>query len=313
MKRALVVGSRGQDGSYLTELLQSKRYEVFGMATNRGSGGLVETGTEISNKAAVRRLLEEIKPDEIYYLAAHHQSSERKEDYPDTLFQASFEINTLALGHFLSGILGVCPTSRLFYAASSRIFGNSDSPIQEEETPLNPVCPYGISKASGLWLCRYYRREFNIYSSVGILYNHESPRRSETFISKKIVKAAVAIKKGRQSRLVVGSLDALVDWGYAPDYVDAMWAILQLDWPDEFIVANGTLHSVRDFVQVAFSALGLEWERYVTENDRVLSGGRPRATLCGNTRKLECATGWRPKVSFEEMVRLMVRSELEQA
>jgi GDPmannose 4,6-dehydratase len=304
----------GQDGVYLTELLSDKGYEVHGIDAN----GVVRLArnaaadVNINNKAAVLGLLADTKPDEIYYLAAFHQSSEGISEDPHELIQRSFEVNTLGLNHFLYGIVKASAKSRLFYAASSRVFGRPEGPVQDEQTPFDPVCPYGISKASGAWLCRLYRHDFGVYSSVGILYNHESPRRTAAFVSSKIVKAAVAIKKGMQSKLVLGSLDALVDWGYAPDYVNAMWTILQSNQPEDFVIASGTLHSVREFVQAAFGMVGLECDEYVTEDTRTLSKGRSQSTLCGNSRKLQSQTGWRPQVSFERMVRTMVEAEIEQ-
>jgi GDPmannose 4,6-dehydratase len=308
--RALIVGCYGQDGSYLTECLREKGYDVIGIDSQGASTNGV-LNVDIQNKTDVVELLAEARPDEIYYLAAFHQSAEGADNDPHDLCHRSFEINTLALNHFLYGVLVASEKSRLFYAASSRVFGNPETRVQDERTLFNPICPYGISKASGAHLCRYYRTEHGLYSSVGILYNHESHRRSASFVSKKIVKAAVAIKKGLQSRLVLGSLDALIDWGYAPDYVAAMWAILQTDQADDFIIASGTLHSVREFVEAAFSAVELDWTRYVAEDEQLLSRRRQPGTLCGDSNKLQFITGWRPRVSFDQMVRLMVEKELE--
>jgi len=316
VKRALIVGSQGQDGAYLTELLHSKGYDVLGIGAGgaEGRAGVNPAmNIDIRDKAVVLGLLADAKPDEIYYLAAYHQSAEGTPQDPYDLLQRSFEVNTLALNHFLYATVKASVKSRLFYAASSRVFGSPGTPVQDEQTPFNPVCPYGISKASGAWLCRHYRQEIGAFCSVGILYNHESPRRAAPFVSRKIVKAAVAIRNGIQSQLVLGNLDARVDWGYAPDYVSAMWAILQSDLADDFVIASGTLHSVRDFARTAFAAVDLDWNRYVTENTQVLSSGRPQVTLCGDNRKLQRTTGWRPQVSFEQMVRIMVQAEIEQA
>lgn len=299
----------------MTGLLRARGYAVFGVS----SSGHVHSpeirsvmDVDIRDRLSVLRLLLESKPDEIYYLAACHQSAEGSENDPHDLLLRSFEINTLALNHFLSGILKGGLTSRLFYAASSRVFGNPDATVQNEETPFNPVCPYGISKVAGVHLCRYYRAKPGVYCSVGILYNHESPRRGAGFVSKKIVRAAAAVKKGLTSKLVLGNLDAVVDWGYAPDYAAAMWAILQCDEPDDFVIASGTLHSVRDFVGAAFEAVGLDWKEYVVQDAQVLSGVRPRSGLRGDYQKLHRATGWHPTVSFEEMVRAMVAAEIEE-
>jgi GDPmannose 4,6-dehydratase len=316
VKRALIVGCQGQDGVYLTELLHSKGYDVLGIDAGRAKdrpGVNPAMNIDIRDKTVVLELLAETKPDEIYYLAAYHQSAEGTHHDPHDLLQRSFEVNTLALNHFLYGTVKAGVNSRLFYAASSRVFGSPGTPVQDEQTPFNPVCPYGISKASGAWLCRHYRHELGVYCSVGILYNHESPRRAATFVSRKIVKAAVAIRNGIQAQLVLGNLDARVDWGYAPDYVSAMWAILQSDPADDFVIASGALHSVRDFARTAFAAVGLDWNKYVSENVQVLSSGRPPVTLRGDNRKLRRTTGWHPQVSFEQMVRIMVEAEIEQA
>jgi GDPmannose 4,6-dehydratase len=312
-RRALVIGSKGQDGSYLTELLDEKGYRVTGVdssgAVSPTSRGCIAT-VDMRHESEVLDLIAGIRPDEIYYLAAHHHSSEAGGSDPHELLQASFDINTLALNHVLQAGRKGASGCRIFYAASSRIFGSPETSVQNENSRFNPECAYGISKAAGVLICRYYRKEYGVRCSTGILYNHESPRRRTGYISKNIVSAAVAIKQGRRSDLVVGNLDARVDWGFAPDYVSAMWSILQLDLADDFVIASGSVHSVRDFVRIAFDALGLEWSRFVREDPQVLAGGRPSGVLQGDTRKLECATGWRPRVSFEEMVRIMVEAEI---
>ena len=309
-RRAIIVGCQGQDGVYLSEYLEASNYEVVGIDSG-GKTTSLALNVDIRNRASVRELLSDTKPHEVYYLAAYHQSAEGVVPDPGELVERSFHVNTLALNHFLHGILTTNAKARLFYAASSRVFGNPDTQEQDERTPFHPVCPYGISKAAGVYLCRYYRREFGVYCSTGILYNHESPRRSAKFLSRKVVKAAVAIKMGRQAQLVLGNLDALVDWGYAPDYVRAMWAVLRPDQAGDFVIASGKLHSVREFVEVAFSTLGLEWKDYVTEDGRVLSPGRPQGILSGNAEKLRRVTGWLPQVSFCQMIRIMVEAELE--
>ena len=216
---------QGQDGSYLTELLDEKGYQVTGVdssgAVSPASRDYIAT-VDMRNESEVLNLIAGIRPDEIYYLAAYHHSSEAGESDPHELLQASFDINTLALNHVLQAGRKGASGCRIFYAASSRIFGNPETSVQNENSRFNPECAYGISKAAGVLICRYYRKEHGVRCSTGILYNHESPRRRAGYISKKIVSAAVAIKQGRRSDLVVGSLDARVDWGFAPDYVSAM-------------------------------------------------------------------------------------------
>jgi GDPmannose 4,6-dehydratase len=295
----------------LSEFLERRAYTVNGIARHAApahSPALVHH-TDIENPAAVRALLQELRPDEVYFLAAYHHSAEGDSIDNPELISRSFAINTLALNNFLSCISDAAPPARLFYAASSRVFGNAESVPQDENTPMKPICPYGISKASGAHLCRYYRQERGIFASVGILYNHESPLRTAAFLSRKIVRAVVDIKRGLRDRLVVGSLNAMVDWGFAPDYVEAMWRILQVELPDDFIVATGILHSVRDFVQTAFRLAGLPWESYVVEDASALNSNRPSTPLQGNRSKLERITGWQPRVSFEEMIATMILAE----
>jgi GDPmannose 4,6-dehydratase len=264
---------------------------------------------DIRDKSQVLNLLTSFTPDEVYYLAAFHHSAESLPLDDHDLVLRSFEINTLALDHFLDAITAASPRSKLFYAASSHIFGEPCENVQDERTPLNPVDAYGISKAAGVQLCRYYRRQRKIYCSVGILYNHESPRRSGAFVSQKVVRAAVRISRQLQNELVVGDLDAVVDWGYAPDYVDAMWRILQLDEPEDFVVSSGVLHSVQDLVQTAFEAVGLDWTAYVKVNSNVTKKKRG-GILQGNSARLESRTGWRPLTPFREMILEMIKEEL---
>lgn len=289
-----------------------KQYEVLGFARNRVvcSGEWNSAPIDFRQAPEVRRVLAEFQPDEIYFLAAFHHSSEDPPIDDQELIERSFEVNTLALNNVLSGMAKESPRSRLFYAASSRVFGIPTSTPQDEITPINPVCAYGISKAAGLQLCRYYRFQRAVFASVGIFYNHESPLRPSRFISRKIVSAAVRISRGSNEKLVVGDLSALVDWGYAPDYVLAAWQILQLDEPDDFVIGAGATHSVLEFVAKAFLALGMDWTRHVIEDAALLTRTRPASILCADTGKLYRQTGWQPKVSFEAMVEKMVEAEV---
>lgn len=314
MKNALVVGCRGQDGSYLLELLKDQGYTVSGIDQGVVQGALAHScsGLDIRNSADVRHAVAALLPDEIYYLAAFHHSSEDQLPDDTALIQGSFEINTLALASFLAAIHTVSPRSRLFYAASSHVFGAPTEPVQDENTPLAPLSPYAISKAAGIHLCRYYRSQRNVYCSVGILYNHESPRRSPAFITKRVVAAAVRIKNRKQDKLAVGDLDAVVDWGYAPEYVEAMWKILQLDQPGEYVIATGTLHSVQELITTAFEAVGLDWREHV-----VVEAGRARrpaaAPLQGNSAKLRRLTGWQPRTEFRRIIQEMIQAEVQNA
>jgi GDPmannose 4,6-dehydratase len=306
--KALVVGCNGQDGYYLVQQLETKGYLVAGIDRDVAKELPGGRGIDIRDASAVRYVIENLAPDEVYFLAAFHHSADDPGLDEGELVLRSFEINTLALNHVLSAIAATSRHSRLFYAASSHIFGDPPTDVQDENTPLNPVDPYGISKTAGVHLCRYYRTQRQLFCSVGILYNHESPRRHGAFVSQKVVQAAVRISHQAQDKLVVGNLDAMVDWGYAPDYVDAMWRILQLPEPDDFVIASGSLHSVRDLVQTAFEAVGLDWNAYVETNPGVTKK-RYGNRLQGNSARLEAQTGWRPSMPFAEMIQAMVQAE----
>jgi GDPmannose 4,6-dehydratase len=311
LKKGLVVGCNGQDGSYLLQHLSAMGYTVAGIDRDTVEGNRPHgCSIDIRDKRQVLNLLSSFGPDEVYYLAAFHHSSEELPADDDALIRGSFEINTLALNNFLNAIATESPGSRLFYAASSHVFGEAPNRPQNENTPMNPVDAYGIFKTAGVHLCRYYRERRNLYCSVGILYNHESPRRSPAFVSQKIVRAAVRISRRTQQDLIVGDLGALVDWGYAPDYVDAMWRILQLGEPEDFVIASGALHSVLDLVQIAFGSLGLDWTRHV-EVDPDLARKPLASALQGDTRRLESRTGWHPSTSFKDMILEMVKAEME--
>ncbi len=311
MSKALVIGCNGQDGSLLCTLLHKKGARVFGIdrASERTQRFVHFSALDICDLPRVNDLLAEARPDEVYYLAAYHHSAEQQKPSGEVV-ALSLQVNTQGLNNVLAAIAdSPTPRARVFYAASSRVFGDPDADVQDENTPMAPVCAYGISKAAGVHLCRYYRREHDVYVSTGILYNHESPLRPEHFVTRKIVRAAVRISAGLELELVLGNLDARVDWGWAPDYVEAMHAILWLGCPDDFVLATGVLHSVREFVEIAFSAVGLNWREHVVERSGVLEGRRAVKPLCGSAARLQAATGWRPRVSFEEMVRIMVAAE----
>jgi GDPmannose 4,6-dehydratase len=311
LSKALVIGCNGQDGSLLCALLHKKGARVFGIdrASEPTQSFVHFSALDICDLPRVNDLLAEARPDEVYYLAAYHHSAEQQKP-PGEVVALSLQVNTQGLNNVLAAIAdSPTPRARVFYAASSRVFGDPDEDVQDENTPMAPVCAYGISKAAGVHLCRYYRRKHEVYASTGILYNHESPLRPEHFVTRKIVRAAVRIGAGLERELVLGNLDARVDWGWAPDYVEAMHAILRLGCPDDFVLATGVLHSVREFVEIAFSAVGLNWREHVVERSGVLEEWRAVKPLCGSAARLQAATSWRPRVSFEEMVRIMVAAE----
>lgn len=313
MKKVLIIGCTGQDGTYLFENLQKRNYEIIGIARNVVRSTLSKSikPVNISKSKQVYNLLEEYKPDEIYYLAAFHQSSEDQYYDDAELLRRSFDVNVLSLINFLEGIKNYSNYSRLFYTASSHIFGNSTESIQDETTPLNPNSIYGITKTAGVHLCRLYREKYSIFVSVGILYNHESPLRSSKFVSQKIVKTAVAIKNKIQDKLIIGNLNAEIDWGYAPDYVEAMYKILQLSSAGDFIISSGKIHTVRDFVKGVFKYLDLDWTKYVKEDPNLIKK-KEKHNLQGNNQKLKTMTKWQPTVSFNDLIKIMIRDGLKQ-
>lgn len=310
--RAIVVGSAGQDGTLLSELLLGQDYEVIGLgrtATANSCGDWCGAPVAITDSRAVSALIANTRPDEVYFLAAHHHSSEDDPGDDGYLFRISTETHLMALVAFLEAIRRESPRTRLFYAASSHVFGAATSPIQDENTAVNPESVYGITKAAGLFACRRYRKVYGLFASVGILYNHESPLRSARFVSKKIAAGVASVKRGRSNRIVLGNLDASADWGYAPDYVAAMQSMLQLSIADEFVLATGKAHTVREFVSAAFDCVDLDFSLHVETNPAMVQRHVPG--LVGNSAKFRAASGWQPSIDFCEMVRRLVRHELE--
>jgi GDPmannose 4,6-dehydratase len=309
MTTAIIVGAAGQDGQLLQASLKSKGYSVVGITRSQvlPPAPAIPQTFSIADYKQVCGLVESLQPAQIYYLAAHHHSSENRPVNNLDLLRKSFEIHAFYLANFLHAIKDVSPKSKLFYASSSLIFGMPTVDVQDENTSFSPRTNYGLSKLAGMYLCRQYV-EAGIFAATGILYNHESHLRSDHFISKRILSAAMAACRGESATLRVGMLDACVDWGYAPDFVEAMQRILALGQPDEFVVATGVPHTVREFSALAFGSIGLDYGKFVREDASLLKD-RP-ARLIGNSRKLTSLTGWRPSVSFEEMIHLlMTRAE----
>jgi GDPmannose 4,6-dehydratase len=293
---ALVIGAGGQDGRILAEKLTWEGHRVVGI--RRGA-------VELTDAAAVRAMIGSARPDRIYYLAAYHHSSEDRALQESELFRASFAVHVDGLVNVLEAMRAEAAAARLFYAASSHVFGQAATPVQDETTPMNPDNVYGITKTAGVHCCRFFRNEHGVFAAVGFLYNHESRHRRKDFVSTKIVRAAVEISRGRKGPLVLGDLSARIDWGYAPDYVDAMARILELDRADEFVVATGEPHSVAEFAEIAFAAVGLDWRKHVVEDAGIIT--KRRLGLVGNPAKLKGATGWAPTVTFGDMVRKLVQ------
>jgi GDPmannose 4,6-dehydratase len=309
MRRAVVVGANGQDGRILFER-RAQECAVLGLdlgSTVQHALGDVgpSHAVDLSNPAHVRDLVTRVVPDEIYYLAAHHHSSEEQPDEAVELRKCT-EVHLLGLVNVLESIRRHAPRCRLFYAGSSQMFGEPASPRQSETTPFAPRNVYAITKVAGAHACALYRERYDVHASVGILYNHESPSRGPRFVTQRIARGAWQAKRDPSFKLKLGSLSGVVDWGYAPDYVDAMVRIVSQPAADDYVIATGEAHSVRDFVEIAFGIVGLDWRAHVEEVPSLVRA--TRATLLGDSTKLRERTGWKPSVGFEQLVEILVRA-----
>ena len=315
MKKALITGITGQDGSYLAEFLLLKGYEVYGMV-RRSSTINYERISHIQDRLKLmpgdlldqNSLIEALKisePDEVYNLGA-------QSFVPTSWNQPVLtgEFTALGVTRMLEAIRTVNPKIRFYQASSSEMFGKIQETPQNEKTPFYPRSPYGVAKVYGHWITVNYRESYGIFCCSGILFNHESPRRGLEFVSRKVTSAAAKIKLGLQKELRMGNLDAHRDWGFAGDYVEAMWLMLQQDEPEDFVIATGISHSVQHLIQAAFDHLGLDWEEYVKIDPKLL---RPAEVdyLVGDAKKAKAKLGWQPKVTFEELVKMMVDSDLQ--
>ena len=326
MKKALITGITGQDGSYLAELLLAKGYEVHGIIRrastfntsridhlnfDRHANGAKLTlhYGDLADAVQMVKLLYQLQPDEIYNLAA--QSHVRVSfDIPEY----TGDIDGQGALRILEAIreAGLVKKARFYQASSSEMFGKVQEVPQVETTPFWPRSPYGCAKVYAYWLTVNFRESYNLHASNGILFNHESPRRGETFVTRKITRAATRIKLGLQQSLYMGNLDAQRDWGYAKEYVEMMWLMLQQDKPDDYVVATNETHSVQEFCEAAFGQLGLDWKQYVKHDTRY---ERPAEVdlLIGNPAKAKKQLGWAPKVKFKELVKIMTEADLELA
>ena len=321
MKKALITGITGQDGSYLADLLLGKDYQVHGIVrrastfnTSRidhlyadphinGVRLFLHYG-DLSDSVNLVKLLYDLKPDEIYHLGA--QSHVRVSfDIPEY----TADITAVGTIRILEAIRETGIRSRFYQASSSEMYGKAREVPQTEKTPFWPRSPYGVSKVFSYWATVNYRESYGLNASNGILFNHESPRRGETFVTRKISRAVAAIKHGLQHELFLGNLDAKRDWGYAPEYVDAMWHILQQDSGDDFVIATGEAHTVREFAEAAFAHVNLDWKKYVKHDPRY---ERPAEVdiLTGDSSKAKKILGWEPKVRFHELVKIMVDADM---
>jgi len=326
MKKALITGITGQDGSYLAELLLAKGYEVHGVIRRSSS---FNTGRinhiyqdphvdgvrlklhygDLADAVQMVKLLYELQPDEIYNLGA--QSHVKVSfDIPEY----TGDVDGLGALRILEAIreAGLAKKTRFYQASSSEMFGKVQEVPQTETTPFWPRSPYGCAKVFAYWLTVNYRESYGLHASNGILFNHESPRRGETFVTRKITRAATRIKLGLQDKLYLGNLDAKRDWGFAGEYVEMMWLMLQQETPDDYVVATNETHSVRDFCEQTFGLLGLDWEKYVALDPRY---ERPAKVdlLIGNPEKARKQLGWEPRVRFKELVKIMVDADLKLA
>lgn len=312
-ERAFITGIMGQDGSYLNEALLGDGVATMGSdrtAVFDGCSGTNREPFDIGDSRQVRTWIADWKPTQIYHLAAVHGSSEdRTEDAADLLAR-SLRVHAIGLANLLEGIRTEAPEARLVFAASSHVFGEPVESPQGENTSMMPTSPYGISKVAGIGICAHYRNQYGVHASSAILYNHESPRRSAGYVTQKIVRAGVAIKRGQQYRLVLGNLDARVDWAHAADHMRALRLITDVSSPGDFIVASGQLNSVRDFGTHVFECLDLNFEAYVDEDRTLIKSIEPQSELVGNSEKLRQMTGWEPTFTLEELARDMVEAEL---
>ena len=315
MKCALITGVGGQDGSYLAELLLEKGYRVVGLVRPgaRRYENLAPAEDEIElheadllNQTSLAQALRAADPDEVYNLAAPSFVPASWERPVETAEFAAVGATSL-----LEAIRLVKPELRFYQASSSEIFGEPRELPQTEETPLAPVTPYGVAKAYAHFSARSYRQRYGLYACSGILYNHESPRRPLEFLPRKVAHGAAAISLGLQEELVLGDLDARRDWGYAGDYVDAMWRMLQQDEPDDYVVASGESHSVRDLVECAFAHVGLDWERYVRVDPALQRGAAELHRLVGDPAKARARLGWEREVDFTQLVHLLVDADVQ--
>lgn len=326
MPSALITGITGQDGSFLAELLLSKGYTVHGIVRRastfnterldaiyadphvRGTRLHLHYG-DMADGASLRKIVVQAQPGEIYNLAA--QSHVRV-----SFDQAEYTADVVATGtlRLLEAVREYAETGqqvRFYQAGSSEMFGASPPP-QDENTPFYPRSPYAVGKVAAHWFAKNYREAYKLFICNGILFNHESPRRGETFVTRKITRALTRIKLGLQDKLYLGNLDSSRDWGYAGDFVEAMWLMLQQPEPDDYVVATGEAHSVREFLTIAAGRLGLDWEKHVETDPRYLRPTEVDA-LCGDSSKARTRLGWKPKVSFAQLVAMMVDHDLELA
>jgi GDPmannose 4,6-dehydratase len=317
-KKALITGITGQDGSYLAELLLAKGYEVHGIVRRVALEDpenrlcrlhairhqLTLHAASLESYASLHHVIERVKPDECYHLAAQSFVSYSFDDEFSTL-----NTNINGTHYLLASLKNLVPQCRLYFAGSSEMFGKAEEVPQCETTRFHPRSPYGISKVAGFQLTQNYREAYGMHASSGILFNHESPRRGYEFVTRKITSGVARILAGKATKLCLGNLDALRDWGHAREYVEAMWLMLQQPTPDDYVVATGEMHTVREFVELAFAVAGMDYEKYVVVDSSLYRPSEVNV-LQGNAAKARTKLGWTHKVGFEKLIRQMVFNDL---
>lgn len=316
-RTALITGITGQDGAYLAQLLLEKNYKVYGAVRRTSTQNLwrieylnIKSDIELIDldlldQSNIIRVLQEVKPDEVYNLAA--------QSFVGVSFEqplATGDITGLGVARLLEGIRLVNPQIKFYQASTSEMYGKVQAIPQVETTPFYPRSPYAAAKLYGHWMTVNYRESYDMYACSGILFNHESPLRGEEFVTRKITKAVARIKKGLQNELRLGNLDAKRDWGFAGDYVEAMWLMLQQDQPEDYVIATNETHSVKEFVKAAFDTVDLHWEDFVVIDERFY---RPAEVelLIGNPEKANVKLGWEPRIKYEKLVQMMVEADLK--
>ncbi len=314
-KRALITGITGQDGSYLAEFLLKKDYDVFGLVRRSSTVNherihhiqdqITLVSGDMLDQTSMTRAIADIRPQEIYNLAAQ---SFVQTSWTQPVFTG--DVTALGVTRILDAIRSVDPSIRFYQASSSEMFGKVQEVPQKETTPLYPRSPYGVAKVYGHWITVNYRESYNMHATSGILFNHESPRRGLEFVTRKVTYNAAKIKLGLANELRIGNLDAQRDWGFAGDYVQAMWLMLQQDTPDDYVVATGQTHSVEKLLNIAFSAVDLDWKKYAIQDERFM---RPAEVdlLVGDPTKAGKKLGWEPEVNFDQLIQMMVESDLK--
>lgn len=313
-KIALITGISGQDGSYLAELLLKKKYIIYGILNPKkkkisNNLKLIKKkinfkNLDINNFNQIKNLIKKIKPNECYHLAAQSFINYK---FEDEFFKLNPNIN--GTHYILSAIKEFSPKTKFYFAASSELFGNAKNSPQNEKTQFNPRSAYGVSKVAGYYLTKNYREAYNIYACSGILYNHESPRRNENFVSRKITKNLSLIIKGKLKKITLGNINSKRDWGHSKDYVLAMWKMLQLKKPDDFVIGTGTLHTVKDFIKLAFSRVGLDYKKFI-RIDKKLFRPNDKIILKANSKKARNILKWKPSINFKSLVNEMVDHDL---